>query len=253
MTESLSRPVLLVTGGSRGIGAAVARMAAARGYDVAVNFANDSKAANATVAACIASGANAIALKGDMAREQDIVTVFDRAQAALGPITHVFNNAGITGQTAMLADALVEDIRATIDLNVTGAILVAREAVRRMSTTRGGKGGVIVNTSSVAAVLGSARLFVWYAASKAAIDILTLGLAQEVASEGIRVNGVQPGIIDTDIHVASGLPDRIKTAGSSIPLGRVGTSGEIAETVMFLFSDAASYVTGATLRVSGGR
>lgn len=249
----MSRPVVIITGGSRGIGAATAILAAERGYDVAVNYARDVEAAARVVSACRDAGARAVAIRGDMAIESDIVSLFDKAAADLGPVEHVVNNAGITGTTSQLADASVADIRATIDINVTGAILVAREAVRRMAISRGGKGGSIVNISSVAATLGSANIYVWYAASKGAIDTLTLGLSQEVVREGIRVNGVQPGIIDTEIHASSGMPNRIREVSAALPMKRACTADEVAKAILFLMSDESSYTTGATLRIGGGR
>lgn len=248
------RPVVVVTGGSRGIGAATAIMAAARGYDVAVNYVSDREAADRVVVACRAAGRAALAIKGDMAREADVVALFDRAAAELGPVTAVVNNAGITGRSSPLADADPAVIRSAIDLNVTGAILVAREGARRLSTKRGGQGGSIVNISSVAAGIGSPGEYVWYAASKGAVDALTIGLAKELATEGVRVNAVSPGMVETEIHEKStGDRARVERIRPMIPMQRIGTPEEIAETVMFLLSDAASYVTGANLKVSGGR
>jgi NAD(P)-dependent dehydrogenase (short-subunit alcohol dehydrogenase family) len=251
--EPMSRPVVIVTGGSRGIGAATAILAAERGHDVAVNYARDVEAAARVVAACRDAGAKAIAIQGDMAVEADIIRLFDETEAALGPIRHVVNNAGITGQNSKLADADLAIIRATIDVNVTGAILVAREAARRMSLSRGGQGGSIVNLSSVAATLGAPNVYVWYAASKGAIDTLTVGLSQELAREGIRVNGVAPGIIDTEIHASSGMPNRIAEVSASLPLKRPGTALEVAQAILFLMSDESSYTSGTTLRVAGAR
>lgn len=247
------RPVMLVTGASRGIGAAVALLAAERGFDVAVNYRAESAAAERVVAACRERGARAAACRGDMADEGDVVRVFDEA-ARLGPLRHVVNNAGITGRSSRLADAALETIKTCIDVNVTGAILVAREAARRLSTRLGGPGGSIVNVSSVAAALGSPGEYVWYAASKGAIDSLTVGLSKELAAEGVRVNAVSPGLIETEIHALStGDAGRVERLRPLIPLERPGTPAEIAATVLFLASDEASYVTGANLRVSGGR
>ena len=250
---SSSKPIVLVTGGSRGIGAAIALLAAARGYDVAVNFASDHAAAEAVVAQCREAGGNAVACQGDMSAEADVLRVFDQA-ATLGPLTHVVNNAGITGRSSRLEAASLETIRVCIDVNVTGAILVAREAARRLSTRDGGPGGALVNISSVAAGLGSPEEYVWYAASKGAIDSLTIGLSKELARDGVRVNAVSPGMIDTDIHALStGDPGRVERITPLIPLQRVGRADEIANAVLFLLSEEASYITGANLKVSGGR
>lgn len=247
------RPVLLVTGGSRGIGAAVAQLAAGAGFDVAISYRSDRAAADGVVAACRAAGASALAVPGDMAVEADVVALFDRA-AELGPVRHVVNNAGITGRSGPLADTDASVIRETVDINVTGAILVAREAARRLSTRRGGPGGSIVNISSVAATLGGAGEYVWYAATKGAMDSLTAGLSKELAADGIRVNAVSPGLTDTDIHAKStGDAARVGRMAPMIPMGRAGRAGEIAAAVLFLISEGASYVSGANLKVSGGR
>lgn len=253
-TKPAPRPVVVVTGGSRGIGAAVCRLAAARGFDVAVNYRTEAEAARHVVESCRQAGARACAIAGDMAVEKDIVALFDEAQAQLGPVSHVVNNAGITGRSSLLADASAEVIRATIDVNVTGAILVAREAARRISTRRGGPGGSIVNISSVAAEVGSPNEYVWYAASKGAVDSLSVGLSKELAPDGIRVNAVAPGMTMTDIHERStGDVARIERIRPHIPMQRIGEPEEVAEAVVFLMSDAASYMTGARLKVSGGR
>ena len=250
---SSSRRVLLISGASRGIGAATARLAAVRGYDIAVNFASNDKAAAAVVADAERAGARAVAIQADVAKEAEVEHLFAETERRLGPLWGLVNNAGIVGPASRLdaADALT--IKAVMDLNVVGAFLCARAAVQRLSTSHGGKGGVIVNISSGAATLGSPGDFVWYAASKAAVDTLTIGLAREVAREGIRVNAVAPGLVDTDIHEATGIPGRVAAMSPNIPLGRAGTAEEIAETVLFLLSDASSYVTGAVLRVAGGR
>lgn len=249
-----TRPVLLVTGGSRGIGAAICTMAAERGYDVAVNYQNDADAAAQVVAACEVAGAKAIALKGDMASEDDIVSVFAKAKSALGPLTHVVNNAAVTGKGSPLAKADAQVIRTCIDVNVTGAILVAREAARALLANKGASNRAIVNISSIAAGLGSPDEYVWYAASKGAIDSLTVGLAKELASAGIRVNAVAPGMTETDIHArSSGEPGRVARIAPTIPLKRAAQPEEIAEAVLFVLSEAASYMVGSIIRVGGGR
>ncbi|MEZ0170301.1 SDR family oxidoreductase [Microvirga sp. TS319] len=248
------RPVVFITGGSRGIGASVAQMAAARGYDVAITYRTEREAAEAVLAACRASGAKAFACQGDVVVEADVIRMFDEAEAGLGRLSHVVNNAGVTGKSGRLEDAAAEVLRSCIDVNVTGALLVAREAARRLSTRRGGHGGSIVNISSAAARLGSSGEYVWYAASKGAIDSLTVGLARELALDGVRVNAVSPGMTRTDIHERStqdlGRLERLKPF---IPMQRIGEPEEVAEAVLFLMSDAASYITGANLPVTGGR
>ena len=247
------RSAVLVTGGSRGIGAAVAQLAARRGYDVAVNFRSEREAAERVVASCREAGANAVACQGDMAVESDVLRVFEEATSSLGHLGHVVNNAGITGRSSRLEAASADTIRTCIDLNVTGALLVAREAARRLSRRHGGVGGTIVNISSAAATLGSPNEYVWYAASKGAVDAMTIGLSKELASDGIRVNAVSPGLIETEIHALStGDAARMERLKPMIPLERVG-SAEVAAAVLFLMSDDASYITGTNLRVSGGR
>lgn len=251
---SSKRPVVLITGGSRGIGAAVGQLAAARGYDVAVNYKFDREAAERVVAACQALGATAAAFKGDMAVEDDVIRLFDGAEARLGRLSHVVNNAGVTGKSSRLDQVSALTIRECLDINVLGALWVAREGARRLSQRHGGMGGSIVNISSIAARLGSAHEYVWYAASKGAIDALTVGLSQELAGDGVRVNAVSPGITRTDIHERStGDGGRVERLRSKIPLDRIGEPEEVAEAVLFLMSDAASYITGANLPVSGGR
>ena len=252
-TPDNKRRVLLITGASRGIGAATARLAAARGYDVAVNYTSNAKAADAVAADAERAGARAVAIQADVAKEADVERLFAETERRLGPLWGLVNNAGIVGRASRLDAADAATIKSVIDINVLGAFLCARAAVRRLSTKNGGKGGVIVNISSGAATLGSPNEFIWYAASKAAVDTLTIGLSREVAREGIRVNSVAPGLVDTDIHEMTGVPDRLATMAPNIPLGRAGSPEEIAETILFLLSDASSYVTGAVLRVAGGR
>jgi len=248
-----ARRVLLITGAGRGIGAATARLAAARGYDVAVNFASNAKAAEAVVADAERAGARAVAIQSDVVQEAEVERRFAETERRLGPLWGLVNNAGIVGRASRLDAADAATIKAVIEINVLGAFRCARATVRRLSTAHGGKGGAIVNVSSGAATLGSPGDFIWYAASKAAVDTLTIGLAREVAREGIRVNAVAPGLVDTEIHDTTGIPDRVETMSPNVPLGRAGTAQEIAETILFLLSDASSYVTGAVLRVAGGR
>ncbi len=249
----MSDRILLVTGGSRGIGAASARAAARAGYQVAINYVNDAKAADALAKEIQKFGGTAVPIKADVAREDEIVRLFETVDRELGPLTHLVNNAGITGRAGRIADVDAGALERVIAVNVTGAILVAREAVRRMSTARGGKGGAIVNLSSMAAVLGAPGEWVGYAASKGAIDSFTVGLAREVAKEGIRVNAVAPGLIDTDIHVTAGQPDRLARMAPTVPMARAGSAAEVAAAILWLLSEEASYVTGTIVRVSGGR
>lgn len=244
---------LIVTGGSRGIGAAIARLAAERGYDVAVNYRSDAAAAEAVVADCRAQGARAFAVQGDMADEDDILAMFARADEELGPLAALVNNAGTTGPLRRVVDIDRDSLMGVLALNVAGYMLCAREAVRRMSTARGGVGGAIVNISSRAATLGNPNEWVHYATSKGATDSLTIGLALEVAQEGIRVNAIQPGLIATDIHATAGAPDRLERLTPNVPMGRAGEAHEVATLALWLLSDEASYVTGAVVPVSGGR
>lgn len=244
---------VLITGGSRGIGAAVALRAAQAGYDIAISYRVDAEAAARVVAAVEATGRRAFAIQADTSRPADIMRLFAVVDGTLGRITALVNNAGVTGLVGSLADADPAMIAHCVEVNVTGAVLVAREAVLRMSTRRGGLGGSIVNMSSVAATMGSPNDFVWYAASKGAIDSLTIGLSKEVGPDGIRVNAVAPGLIDTEIHATAGAPDRLTRLQNMVPLGRIGSADEVAQTVLYLMSEDASYVTGTILRVAGGR
>ena len=246
--------VLLITGGSRGIGAATALLAAKQGYAIAVNYQSDKTRADRVVTEIANAGGQAIAIQGDVAKPEDVARMFDETEAQLGKITHVVNSAGITGKSSRLVDAPLEVIRQTIDINLMGAIYVSREAVKRMSTRLGGAGGVIVHLSSAAALLGSPGEYVWYAASKGGVESLTFGLAKEVAEEGIRVNAVVPGMVDTEIHERStGDAARVERIRPGIPMKRIGRAEEIAQAILFLLGDESSYVTGTTLRVSGGR
>ncbi|MDP9631825.1 UNVERIFIED_ORG: NAD(P)-dependent dehydrogenase (short-subunit alcohol dehydrogenase family) [Ensifer adhaerens] len=246
-------PVVLVTGGSRGIGAAVCLGAARAGWSVVVNYASNAEAADAVVATIRKGGGSAVAVRGDVGSDADIKSMFAAVDKAFGRLDGLVNNAGIVGPTQRIDEMSVERLERMFRINVTGSILCAAEAVRHMSTRHGGKGGVIVNISSVAAELGSPAQYVDYAASKGAIDTFTIGLAREVATENVRVNAVRPGIIDTEIHASGGLPDRARDLASTIPVQRPGTAEEVADAVLYLLSDKATYVTGAILNVSGGR
>jgi NAD(P)-dependent dehydrogenase (short-subunit alcohol dehydrogenase family) len=245
--------ILVVTGGSRGIGAATVRLAAHEGWDVCVNYRQDAEKAEAVANEARSHGVRAIAVQGDMAREDDIVRLFATVDDQLGPLTGLVNNAGITGPAGKLVDLTAETLRGVLDLNVLGPFLCAREAVRRMAKSLGGSGGVIVNVSSRASVLGSPNEFIHYAASKGAIDSFTIGLSKELAPEGIRVNAVNPGLIDTEIHDASGIPGRLERLVGGVPAGRVGSAEEVAEAIVWLLSEQSSYVAGALVPVSGGR
>ena len=242
-------PVLLVAGGSRGIGAATARLAAKHGYDVAVNYLGNAKAADDVVTKIEAAGRRAVALQGDMGREADVERVFDETASRLGHVSHFVHSAGIVAKSSKLADASTETLRNVVDVNLMGALLCCRAAVRRMSTAKGGQGGSIVLLSSMAAQIGGANEYVVYAAAKGGVDTLTLGLAREVVKEGVRVNAIRPGLINTDIHE----PGRLERVTPSVPMGRAGEPDEVAAAILFLLSDAASYITGSVLNVSGGR
>ena len=245
----MPRPVLLVVGGSRGIGASACIMAGARGYDVAVNYKSNAARAGEVVETVKAAGGKAVAIQGDMVEEAAIERVFDETAAALGPITHFVHSAGIGGKNSKLEAASAATIREVLDVNLYGGLLCARAAVRRMSTAKGGPGGSIVLLSSIAAVTGGVGEYVFYAAAKGGIDALTNGLAREVAKEGIRVNAIRPGPTVTEIHE----PGRLERITPLLPMGRPGQPDEIAEAILFLLSDAASYISGAVLNVSGAR
>lgn len=245
--------VMLITGGSRGIGAATARLAAAEGYDVCVNYANNANAAAAVVADCRGLGVSAMAVQADVRDEAAVVDLFEETEAELGPLTVFVNNAGILHEGGRLEDFSAARISEIVDVNVVGAMLCAREAVRRMSTARGGEGGSIVNVSSAASYLGSPNEFIDYAATKGAMDTMTIGLAKEVAADGIRVNAVRPGLIDTEIHASAGVPDRVALLEHNVPMKRGGTAEEVAAVILYLASEAASDVTGSLVNVAGGR
>lgn len=244
--------VAIITGGSRGIGRACALGLAEDGYDVVVNYAGNKAAADEVVAAIVAGGRKAVAVQGDVANEADVAAIFAAADR-LGTLKALVNNAGVVDVAQPVVEMSTARLRRMFDINVMGSFFCAREAIRRMSTRLGGKGGAIVNLSSIAPRLGAPGQYVDYAAAKGAIDAFTLGLGREVANEGIRVNGVQPGLIETDIHASGGIPDRIETLKNTIPIKRGGTAEEIAEAVRWLVSDKASYAVGSLITVSGGR
>jgi NAD(P)-dependent dehydrogenase (short-subunit alcohol dehydrogenase family) len=244
--------VVIITGGSRGIGRAAAIAAAARGFRVVVGYASNEAAARDVVSTIEAKNGKAIAVKCDVGSENDILALF-KAADDFGVLGALVNNAGIVGPTARVEDMSAERIARMMAVNITGSMLCAREAVKRMSTRHGGKGGVIINISSIAARLGSANTYVDYAASKGAVDSFTVGLGHEVAGEGIRVAAIRPGLIDTEIHASGGEPDRAHRLSHMVPMKRVGTAEEIANAIVWLMSDEASYVTGTILDVSGGR
>ncbi len=241
--------IVLITGASRGIGAATAQLAAARGFDVAVNYVRDADAAHKVVAAVEAAGRRALAVQGDMAKEVDVTRVFGAVDQDLGRLTHLVYNSGTVGKPSRVEAADAEMMRQVIDLNVLGALMCVKAAIPRISKKHGGPGGAIVLLSSVAATLGSPEEYVWYAASKGAVDAMTYGLSKELGPDGIRVNAVAPGPIETDIHE----PGRLERLAPMIPLRRAGKPHEIAEAVLFLLSEASSYTTGTILRAGGGR
>lgn len=245
--------VLLITGGSRGIGAATALLAAQDGWAVAVNYASNQAAANQIVQTIVQAGGQAIAVQGDVADEGQITRMFATVDEQLGPVTGLVNNAGVVDVTARVEDMSWQRLERMMRINVLGTFACAKEAIRRMSTRHGGQGGVIVNLSSVAARLGAPSQYVDYAASKGAIDTFTVGLSKELAAENIRVNAVRPGVIDTDIHASGGLPNRARDLAPQIPMQRPGTAEETAQAIVWLLSDKASYVTGTCLDVTGGR
>ncbi len=249
----MATKALLITGAGRGIGAATAKLAAAAGWRVAVNYVANPDAADAVVADILGKGGDAFAVRGDVGDERDVLSIFEAVDTRFGRLDGLVNNAGVVDRKTRVDELSVERIERMLRINLVGTMLCAREAVKRMSTRHGGAGGSIVNLSSIAAVLGAPGEYVDYAAAKAAVDTFTLGLAREVATEGVRVNAVRPGIIDTEIHASGGQPDRIAAMRDAVPMKREGTAEEIANAVVWLLSDASPYTTGAILNVSGGR
>jgi NAD(P)-dependent dehydrogenase (short-subunit alcohol dehydrogenase family) len=253
VTNHENRPVLLVTGGGRGIGAATSLLAAQQGWAVAVNYTLNAEAAEDVVQAIRAAGGTAMAVQANVANEGQVLDMFRQIDATLGPLRGLVNNAGVVDVSARLDEMRMARWRRMFDINVIGSMLCAREAILRMSTRHGGRGGAIVNLSSAASRLGSPGQYVDYAAAKGAIDAFTIGLAKEVAAEGIRVNAVRPGLIETEIHASGGLPNRVRDLQHQVPMQRGGTAEEVAQAIVWLLSDAASYTTMSLLDVSGGR
>lgn len=245
--------IVLITGGSRGIGAATALQAARAGYAVAVNYTANSLAADEVVRQIRQGGGTAITVQADVAEESQVLAMFEKVDAKLGRLTALVNNAGVVDQTSRVDGMSVARLKRMFDINVIGTMVCAREAVKRMSTRYGGTGGAIVNVSSVAARLGAPGQYVDYAAAKGAVDVFTIGLAKEVAAEGIRVNAVRPGIINTDIHASGGLPDRARDLAPQVPMQRAGTADEVAQSIVWLLGNTSSYTTGALLDIAGGR
>jgi NAD(P)-dependent dehydrogenase (short-subunit alcohol dehydrogenase family) len=247
------RKVLLVTGGSRGIGAATSILAAQKGWAVAVNYTANAQAADEVVAQIKKAGGEAMSVQADVANEGQVLAMFEKVRATLGPLQGLVNNAGVVDVSAKLDQMSMDRWRRMFDINVLGSMLCAREAIRHMSTLHGGKGGSIVNLSSAAARLGGPGQYVDYAAAKGAIDSFTVGLSKEVAAEGIRVNAIRPGLIDTDIHASGGVPNRVKELEHLVPIKRGGSAMEVAQAIVWLLSDEASYTTMSLIDVSGGR
>lgn len=248
----MANKIALITGGGRGIGAATAVLAARTGYDVCVNYISDETRADKVVSDCRALGVKSVAIKANIANHKEVETLFAACDDVLGSVDLLVNNAGIIGQASAIEHLGVDVLKSTFDVNVFGSIYCAQQAIRRMSTARGGKGGVIVNLSSIAASLGSPGEYVHYASSKGAIETFTVGLAKEVAQAGIRVNAVQAGTTETEIHARSGNPDRPRMVAQHAPLGRVASPDDIAQAIIWLASDKASYATGTILRIGGG-
>ncbi len=253
MVSQTSAKHILITGGSRGIGRACAIMAGQRGWSVGVNYAGNAAAAEDTVKAVQAAGGKAIAIKGDVSRETDVIAMFEASEKAFGKLDALVNNAGIVGHKQPFAEYSFERLQRMFEVNVLGAYLCAREAARRMAKSRGGNGGSIVNMSSIAARLGAPGEYVDYAGSKGAVDTMTLGLARELAPDGIRVNAIRPGLIDTEIHASGGQPDRAARLGATTPMGRAGTAEEVAEATIWLIENESDYLTASLIDVAGGR